>query len=162
MTARSAWTAGNGQGLVYGPVFGAEITALANGAVALSSIAVTNGTALDQFMDVSIEAKTASGSLAAGAGMVVWIMYLQGDGVTYGDGSFALGATGAAAAAPAVVPAVSIPLRSGITGTAWVGSNASPVVLEPGTFALALQNNTGFTLSGCTGYYRTYNQNLNN
>lgn len=161
MTARTAWTAGNGQGLVYGPAFGPEITALANGTVALSTIAVANGTALDQLMDISIEAKTASAALAQGASMVIWIMYLQGDGVTYGDGSLAsLGATGATG--PAVFPAVTIPLRPGITGTAWVGSNAGPIMLEPGTFALALQNNIGFTLTGCTGTYRTYNQNLNN
>jgi hypothetical protein len=48
--------------------------------------------------------------------------------------------------------------------TALIGNNfGNPIIIPPGSFRLAMQNNSGFSLTAGTQTvkYRTYNQNLN-
>ena len=53
--ATEKWIAGAGQGLTWGDAFStATLNSIANGNAILSDIAITNGTALDIFADVSI------------------------------------------------------------------------------------------------------------
>lgn len=158
MASRTAWIAGNGQGLTWGSLFGSEVSTLVNGDSVLSSVDIANGTALDQFMDVSLEATIASSTIAAGANFALWLMALMEDGSTYGDNSMT---TTPAAVAPGIFPVATMPLIAKASTTALYGY-AQGVILPPGSFAMALQNNCGFTLTACTVKYRTYNQNLNN
>jgi len=158
MTSRTAWTAGNGAGLTWTALFGSEVSTLANTDSVLSSIDIANGAALDQFMDVSLEATIASSTIAAGANFALWLMALMEDGTTYGDNSVT---TTPAAVTPGLFPVATIPLLAKASTTALYGF-AQGIILPPGSFAMALQNNCGFTLTACTVKYRTYNQNLNN
>jgi len=159
MANRTAWTGGNGAGLTWTSLFGSEVSTLANGNSALSSIVVANGgTTLDQFMDVSLEATISSSTIAAGASFALWLMALMEDGTTYGDGSLT---TTPAAVTPGLFPISTMPLRAASSITALYGY-AQGLILPPGSFAMGLQNNSGFTLTACTVKYRTYNQNLNN
>jgi hypothetical protein len=158
MASRTAWTAGNGQGLAWGSLFGSEVSTLVNGDSVLSSVDIANGTALDQFMDVSLEATIASSTIAAGANFALWLMALMEDSSTYGDNSLT---TTPAAVTPGLFSVATMPLIAKASTTALYGY-AQGVILPPGLFAMALQNNCGFTLTACTVKYRTYNQNLNN
>jgi hypothetical protein len=56
-----------------------------------------------------------------------------------------------------------IPLYAAVTQTTLIGI-AKGIVMPAGTFAVAIQNNSGFTLTSGTQTvkYRTYNINLNN
>lgn len=160
MANRTAWTPGNGAGITWTPLFGSEIVGLTGGATGgtvLSSVSVANGSALDQFMDVSIEAKIAANTIAAGANFALWIMPLMEDGVTYGDNTVT---TTPGTLVPGLFPAATLPLHPG--GATGLYGYAQGIVLPPGTFSCALQNNSGFGFTGATGTYRTYNQNLNN
>jgi hypothetical protein len=126
----------------------------------LSSVtAFTNGTALDQFADISMVCTISSSAVAAGANMGLWIALLNEDNTTYGDNNFT---TTPSAATPVWYPIASIPLFAS-TRTSLIG-NATGIILPPGTFAFILQNNSGFTLasSGNAVSMRTYNQQLNN
>jgi hypothetical protein len=163
MSNRTAWTAGNGQGLTWGALFnGSDINSCINGDSVLSSVsAIANGTNLDQFMDVSLECTIASSTIAAGANFTFWIFPLNEDGTTYGDNSLTAGT--AAAITPGLFPAFVMPLRAAASQTALYGF-AQAIVIPPGSFACVVQNNCGFTLSssGNAIKYRTYNIQLNN
>ena len=84
---------GNGVGLAWATAINSADMASMAGTTAgantvLSSIAdIANGTALDQFMDLSAELVIASSSIAAGANLAFWIYALLDNGATYGDGS---------------------------------------------------------------------------
>ena len=159
MSSRTAWTAGNGAGLAWTALFGSEVSALTNGEFVLSSVDIANGgSVLDQFMDVSLEATIASSTIAAGANFGLWLMALMQDGSTYGDNSLT---TTPAAVTPGLFPVATMPLLAKASTTALYGY-AQGIILPPGSFAMALQNNCGFTLTACAVKYRTYNQNLNN
>src|ERR1700739_4906987 len=90
---RTAWTAGNGQGLTWGTlVNSADMASLPNGSTVLSSVAgIANGTALDQFMDISCKLAIPSNTVAAGANIAFWIYALQEDGSNYRDGQLTAG-----------------------------------------------------------------------
>ena len=158
MTSRTSWTAGNGVGLTWTAAFGAELgTSMVTGYSVLSSVTIANGTALDMFMDLSVEAAISSSTIAAGANFALWIMALMEDGSTYGDNSLT---TTPAAVTPGLFPVATMPLRAASSVTSLYGF--AQVVIPPGSFALGFQNNSGFTFSGtATVKYRTYNINLN-
>ena len=157
MTSRTAWVAGLGQGLGWGALFGTEVATPATAYSTLSSVVVANGTALDQFMDVSLEATISSSTIAAGANFAFWLMALMEDGTTYGDASVT---TTPAAVTPGLFPCATMPLRAA-TGQTNLYGYAQGIIIPPGSFAMAMQNNSGFTLTACVIKYRTYNQNLN-
>jgi hypothetical protein len=159
MASRTSWTAGNGQGLTWGALFGSELgTSMLNGYSVLSSVTISNGTSLDMFMDVSVEASISSSTIAAGASFALWIMELDEGGSIYGDNS--LSAT-PASVTPGLFPCATMPLRAATTQTALYGY-AMGIIIPPGSFAMGFQNNCGFTFSAtATAKYRTYNINLN-
>lgn len=162
MANRTSWTAGNGQGLGWGTAINsADLASMANGSSVLSSVAdIANGTNLDQFMDVSVRCAIASNTIVAGANLALWLYALLDDGSTYGDGQLAAGTQ--AAKTPLFSPCGVIPLLAAASQTTLVGV-ATGILLPPGSFRLALQNNSGFALSAGTQTvkYRTYNMNLN-
>src|SRR5215469_7161575 len=111
MANKTSWVAGAGQGLTFGTLINsADLVSMANGSTVLSSVAdITNGTFLDQFMDISYLMVIASSTIGAGANFAFWIYELNEDGTHYGDGQFTAGTQ--AALTPAFSPAavVAIP-----------------------------------------------------
>ena len=163
MTARTAWTAGNGVGLTWTTVINsADMASMTNGQSVLSSVSdIANGTNLDQFMDVSLEWTISSSTIAAGANATFWIFELDEGGSVYGDNSLTAG--NAASVTPGLFPAFVMPFRAASSQTSLYGY-ASAIIIPPGSFRLAVQNNSGFSLSSGTQTvkYRTYNIQLNN
>ena len=160
---RTAWTAGNGQGLTYGIAFNATdftTSQPTTGQSILSTVTISNGTNLDQFMDFSVVQTIASNTVAAGANIAVWLVPLAADGSTY---SPALTAGTVSANVLPSAPVCVIPLFASTAQTVLTGT-CTGIVLPPGTFKLAEQNNSGFTYTATTQIhdYRTYNQQLNN
>lgn len=162
MANRTAWIAGNGVGLTWTTAINsADMVSMANGSTVLSSVAdIANGTALDQFMDLSVRCAIASSTIVAGANLALWIYDLLDDGTTYGDGQFTAGTQ--AARTPTFPPCGIIPLVAAAAQTTLVGY-VNAIVIPPGSFRLAIQNNSGFAFTSGTQTvrYRTYNQNLN-
>lgn len=163
MASRTAWTAGNGVGLTWATAINsADLASMVNGNAVLSTVAdIANGTALDQFMDISVRCAIASNTIAAGANLALWLYLLLDDGSTYGDGQFVAGTQ--KTATPTFAPCASIALVAAASQTILAGY-ATGVLLPPGSFRLVLQNNSGFTLTSGTQTvrYRTYNIALNN
>jgi hypothetical protein len=162
MTSRTAWTAGNGQGLSFGTAINsADLASMATGKTVLSSVAdIVNGTNLDQFMDVSVRCAIASSTIVAGAALSLYLYYLLDDGSTYGDGQLTAGTP--ASVTPTFAPCAIIPLVAAASQTLLVGV-ATGIILRPGSFRLAMQQNSGFTFTSGTQTvkFETYNQNLN-
>jgi hypothetical protein len=164
MTARTAWTPGNdGSGLSWlTAINSADLASMINGNTVLSSVAdIANGTNLDMFMDVSAILAIASSTIVAGQNLAFWLYALQEDGTTYGDGQLVAGTQ--AAKTPAFPPLGSMPLVAAAAQTTLVGF-IQQIIIPPGSFRVAMQNNSGFTLTSGTQTvkYRTYNLNLNN
>ena len=177
MTARTAWTPGNGETLSWGTVINTtDVQSMATASSVLSGVAdITNGTALDMFMDVSMSLSvTSSTGPIAGANVAFWLYPLNQDGTTYGDNQFSAGTQ--KAATPNFPPFGTFASSVATTATTSVGTAGSSltaftftgtltgVVIPPGSFRVTMQNNYGVALS--TGpqsiKYRTYNINLNN
>ena len=158
MVTKASWVAGLGQGLTWGTLINtADMASMATANTVLSSVAdITNGTALDMFMDISALLAISSSTIAAGANLAFWIYELQQDGTTYGDGVFVAGT--AAAKTPAFPPCATIPLYVAASQTVLEGS-VNQITIPPGSFRVAMQNNSGFTLTSGTQTvkYRTYN-----
>jgi hypothetical protein len=163
MASRTAWTAGNGVGLTWTTgINSADLASMANGSTVVSSVAdIANGTNLDMFMDISVSQLISSSTIVAGANLSFWIFQLNQDGTTYGDGQFTNGTQ--AAKTPTFAPCAVIPLVAAATQTTLIGA-ALQIIIPPGSFRLAEQNNSGFALTAGTQTvkYRTYNLNLNN
>lgn len=162
MASRTAWIAGNGVGLTWTTAINtADMASMATANTVVSSVAdIANGTNLDQFMDISAELAIASSTIVAGATLAFFI-YAVLDGGSYGDGQFTNGT--AAAKTPTFPPCAIIPLVAAASQTTLVGFCQS-IIIPPGPFRLAMQNNSGFSLTSGTQTvkYRTYNINLNN
>jgi hypothetical protein len=163
MANRTAWVAGNGVGLAWTEAIkSADLASMANGSTVLSTDAdITNGTNLDMIMDVSVRCAIASSTIAAGANLALWLYALLDDGSTYGDGQLIAGTQ--AAKTPAFAPLATIPLVAAAAQTTLVGF-VQQLIIQPGSFRLAMQNNSGFAFTSGTQTvkYRTYNLNLNN
>lgn len=166
MANRTAWAAGNGVGLTWTSCFtGSDIASLASGSTILSaSSAITNGTALDIYADISVELTIGSATPSSGGYIGIYLAALLADGTTYGDGSMTSGGS-AIARAPPFSPVGIVPLESAAATTLLAGF-IQGIIIPPGTFLFGLYNNSGITLSATGGNnvvkYRTYNQNLNN
>jgi hypothetical protein len=163
MSSRTAWVAGLGAGLTWTTLINsADMVSMPTAYTVRSSVAdIANGTNLDQFMDVSVSLVIASSTIVAGANLALWIYLLNQDGSTYGDGQ--LGTAGTQYnVTPTFPPCAVIPLVAAASQTALLGY-AQGVILPPGSFRAAIQNNSGFTLTAGTQTvkYRTYNINLN-
>jgi hypothetical protein len=149
------WIAGSGQGLTYGDAFStATLNSIASGNAILSDLAITNGTALDIFADVSINLASAAFSSPNFIG--IYLYPLNKDASTYGDGRF-----GSSAAGP---PGSSYQNKiiSILATTAVQMGTAVGFILPPGTFKFVFYNSGGVALagSGNTCQYRTYNRSI--
>lgn len=134
---------------------------MTNGQTVVSSVAdIANGTNLDMFMDISYLLVIASSTIAAGANFAFWIYNLNEDASHYGDGQFTNGT--AASLTPSFPPAAVVGIPAVASTTNMYGT-ATGIVIPPGSFRVAIQNNSGFALTSGTQTvkYRTYNINLN-
>lgn len=162
MTNRTAWTAGNGVGYTWTTAINsADMASMATANTVVSSVAdIANQTNQDIFTDLSFSLAIASSTIVAGANIAFWLFLLNQDGTTYGDGNFTNGT--AAAKTPTFAPCAIFPLIAAAAQTTMVGT-VSGIIIPPGSFRFAVQNNSGFTLTAGTQTvkYRTYNTNLN-
>lgn len=150
--ASALWVAGSGVGLTWTDAFStATLNSIASTNAILSDLSITNGTALDKYMDVSIALASAAFT-GTGINISIHLYPLNKDGSTYGDGKF-----GTSAAGPVAYPPVAtIPL---VAATQAQTGTATGIVIPPGTFKIVFCNNGGVALagSGNTCQYRTYN-----
>lgn len=163
MATKASWVAGLGEGLSWGALFSStantdinQTTPIPTANCMLSTITITNGTALDIFMDISLRCGISSSTIVAGANFAIYLYSLLDDGSTYGTGELTAGTT--SAALPPIAPVAIFPLRAAGTQTTLVGF-AQGIILPPGSFKAVFQNNSGFTLNatGNVCQYRTYN-----
>lgn len=149
--ATQKWIAGSGQGLTWGSAFGTEINSVVNGNAIISSIAIDNSSVLDVFADVSISLGSITPTGASFIG--IYLMPLNQEGSSYGDGRFGSSAAGP----PGSVYAVgNIPCNN---AAGVVTGAILRVPLPPGSLKFCLYNSSGVTLaaSANTVKYRTYN-----
>jgi hypothetical protein len=164
MTSRTSWVAGNNSvGLTWTACFGsADLTSLASGSSILSSAAaVTNGTYLDQYIDLSLKITITSQTPSAGAQILLYLAYLNQDLTSYGDGGLSSGAS--AAYIPLYPYCASFNLVAAAT-TTLMGTQTG-ILIAPGSFNFVLTNSSGLSFSSTAGNnkcsWRVYNQNNN-
>lgn len=136
-----------------------DLNSLASGGCAVSTAAVANGTALDQLADISAIV-TVGGTTTAASYLTLYVLPLQQDGTTYGDGS----ASSTSAQPVATYLAASALVLVGVASGSTVSAMWRQIVLPPGNFVFALGNNLGVALNATaalTMKYRSYNENLN-
>lgn len=160
MANRTAWVAGTGQGLTYGTAgfTATDFNSLANGSVVVATSAITNGTALDLYADVSF-VLTVGGTTTAASYFSLYILPLNQDASTYGDG---IGTGSVAPIAGYLVGSVGV--KSGVTSGSTVTGTFRGHVLPPGSFKYAVVNNSAVALNAtaaATVSYRSYGENLN-
>jgi len=163
MANRTAWTAGNGVGFTWTTLINsADMASMTNGQSVLSSVAdIANQTNLDIYMDISHLLAIASSTIAAGANFAYWLYALNQDGTHYGDNQLTAGTP--ASLTPAFSPVATIAIPA-VASTTNMYGYAQGIIIPPGSFRMAIQNNSGFALTAGTQTvkYRTYNVNLNN
>ena len=163
MVSRTAWTAGNGVGYTWTALLSSgDMASMATANTVLSGAGdITNQSAQDIFMDISYALAISSNTIAAGANFAFWLYALNQDGTHYGDNQLTAGSP--AALTPAFPPCAVVGIPAVATTTNMYGF-AQQIIIPPGTFRVAMQNNSGFTLTSGTQTvkYRTYNLNLNN
>lgn len=146
-------------GLSWTSIMTTELNSLGSGSCIQSSAAIVNGSNLDLMCDISFIATltcTTTGQPYLG----IYLLPLNADGSTYGDGLFA--------AAKAYPPASTYWV--GNIGYATAGGSQTIVgtirgiVMPPGSWKVALYNAIGNTTAtwslptqNSTLYYRTYN-----
>jgi len=152
--ATEKWISGSGQGLTWGSAAGSEVNSLANGNAVLSTVSITNGTALDIFADVSVICSCGIAT-AAPTYLGVYVYPLAEDGSTYGDGRFGSATTG---------PPPSNYWTGNImvsTASSFVNGTLRGIILPPGTFSFVFYNQAGATLATSVVIkYRTYNRSV--
>jgi hypothetical protein len=165
MANRTAWTAGNGQGLTWGAAFNSsDLASLASKSSVLSSVSdIANGTELDVYADVSLALAISSATPAAGDFIGLYLAALNQDGSTYGDGTFPSGTQ--KAWSPSWQPCGTVPLQTGASALTSLVGLVQGILIPPGSFRFLLYLGTSsIALSSGTQTvkYRTYNVNLNN
>lgn len=142
-----------------------DAVAASNGSGAAA--AITNGTQLALYCDVSIELTIGATTPTAGAWLALWLAALNQDGATYGDGNFPIGASYGTQKSyqPAWAPVGILPLNSGVAQTLLAGV-IQGILMPPGSWLPILgTGGNAPTLSANAGNnvvkYRTYNVNLN-
>jgi hypothetical protein len=163
MTNRTAWTAGNGVGFTWATLINsADMASMVNGATVLSSVSdITNQASLDIFMDISYTLAISSSTVTAGSNFSFYLYALNQDGTHYGDGQLTAGT--ASTLTPVLPPCATVGIPA-VGGTTNMYGFAQQIIIPPGSFRVAIQNNSGFTLTAGTQTvrYRTYNIQLNN
>jgi hypothetical protein len=148
------WKAGANQGtfLSWSDAFStATLNSLGSGNAVLSDVTITNGAALDLYIDVSIA--LASAAFTGTNPSIQFFLYPQNqDAVTYGDGRFTTAAAGPVSPNYWVGTIPLVPLTQAQSGL------AAGIVIPPGTFKLVLYNggNVALASSGNTCQIRSY------
>lgn len=154
--AKTSWTAGNGVGYTWSQaIASARMASMTSGQSVMDGTDITNQTAQDMFADISISLIIASSTIVAGANIAIFLYALNQDGTTYGDNHLT---TTAASVTPSLPPIATINCFAAATQTSIIG-NATGLIIPPGTFRWAMQDNSGFSLTSGTQTisYRTYN-----
>jgi hypothetical protein len=148
------WVGGSGQGLTWGSAFASSgLDGLSSVNAIASTIAITNGTALDIFADVSVALPSAA--FAAPNYLGVYIYPLDQDSSSYGDNRYSTAAAGPPPGQYWVGNIGLVPATQ-----AQVGS-LTRIILPPGTFKFVIYNQGAVALStGNTCAYRTYNRSV--
>lgn len=138
-----------------------DFNSLANGSFVLATTALTNQDDLDLLMEVSFSVEV-GGTTTASSFLSLYMMPLNQDGTTYGDGT----PSGTAMPSPSYLwDTVSV--RSGVTsGNAVVGTfpNWPYLPIPPGTFKLGIGNNLGVAMDSTAAFVakgRSHVLNLN-
>jgi len=153
--ATEKWIAGSGQGLTWGDAFtSSTLNSIANGNSILSDLAISNGTPLDIYCDLSMS--LASAAFVSPNFVGFYLYPLNQDGTTYGDGRFGSSAAGNPPG-QYFIGTISFPAAT----QAQTGSIIRTTLL-PGTFKFVLYNQGGVALasSGNVVKYRTYNRSI--
>jgi hypothetical protein len=151
--ATEKWIAGSGQGLTWGNAFtGTTLNSIASGNAILSDLAISNGSPLDIFADLSIS--LASAAFVAPNYIGIYLYPLNQDGSTYGDGRFGSSAAGPP---PANYAVGNIGI---VAATQAQEGSLLRIILPPGTFKFVLYNQGGVALAAASNVclYRTYNR----
>lgn len=165
MASRTAWTPGNGAGSTWTTAINsADMASMATGKTVLSSVAdIANWTNLDQCIQISFSLLIASSTIAANATIAFILYYLNQDGTTYGDGQLVAGTPSTAVST--IQPCFIWTIPALATTTTMVGNSMGqgPIVISPGSFRLAMQQTSGFSLTAGTQTVKieTVNQDLN-
>lgn len=136
-----------------------DLNSLASGGGALSTTVIANGSNLDLYCDVSFIV-TVGGTTVAGSYFALYLLPLNQDGSTYGDGY---------ASSTSVLPVGNYQVggcqvKVGVTSGNTVTGTFRGIILPPGSFKFAFGNQLTVALSSTaalTLQYRTYNENLN-
>lgn len=160
MANTTRWVAGGGQGLTYGSAgfTASDFNSLSAGNVVVASSAITNGTPLDLYADVSFSIVVGNTTTSTSY-FALYILSLNQDGTTYGDGT-ATGSTPPSAG----YQVSAIGVKSGVTSGNAVTGTFRGVVMPPGSFKFAMFNGLNVALNSSAAAvvsYRTYNENLN-
>lgn len=157
--ATEKWVGGSGQGLTWGAAFGASVGSLGSGNAVLSTIAISNGSALDVFADLSIVSATTINPTAPNY-LGVYLYPLAEDGATWGDGSLTTGSA-ASGAPPSQYYVGSIATKTTGSGVPVVAGTITGIIIPPGSFSFVVYNQMGVTLSSTVDVkYRTYNRSI--
>lgn len=150
MTSLIHWSAGSLVGLTWsGSYFtSATFASLANGSCIASSM-FSNGAALDQYLDFSYSVQTGAATVAGTSYMSLYLLPMNADGTTYGDGSLAVGGTFAGTPGSGYYVGVSS-IGKVVASGAQATGQLPRIVIPPGSFILALQNNLGNALGTST------------
>lgn len=170
MANRTAWTGGNlNAGLGWTSLFSStDLNGLGPNYSVRSVLAdITNGTGLDQFMDVSVRCQIAqSTTVTLGISMALFLYPLLDDGSTYGDNFLpTAGFGGRVTGFPSLQPAAvfGVPLPANFTSMTGIAGFAQGILMPPGSFRPVFYQNVGFTFTGTQNVlFRSYNINLNN
>ena len=153
--ATEKWIAGSGQGLTWGSAFGSEINAaIAAGNAIISSVVVTNGTALDLFADLSWFA--GASVTTAAPNFLAFYLYPLNNNSVYGDGRF-----GASAAGPPPSNYYCGAFSFAAAASTTINGTVTGIILPPGSFKFLVYNQSGIALATTnTCQYRTYNRSV--
>ena len=149
--AVSGIISGRGVGLTWTSCFGSEVNSIITGNAILSSTQIDNSVALDQFCDFSFSLGSITPTGAPFIG--VYLMPLNQEGTTYGDGRFGSSAVGPPGGTYFIANVT-------INAAAQVQTGAITYIPMPaGKFKFAIHNASGVSLaaSANTLSYRTYN-----
>lgn len=155
MASTSRWVLGTLTTLTF---TAGDLNSLASGGYALTTVALANQTNLDQYGLFSFIV-TVGGTTLAGQGCSLFVLPLNQDGTTWGDGS----ASSTSAQPMSYFQGIAIPKVGVTTGNTIVGT-FQPVLLPPASLKIGFGNNLGIALSAtaaltlkCQGF----NENLN-
>lgn len=160
MANTTAWVGGSLVGLTWASAgfTATNFNSLASGSCAVSS-QIDNSTALDLYADLSFS-MVVGGTTTTASYMALYLMPLNQDGTTYGDGA----STGGATVPNGQYLVGTVNVLSGVASGSAVTGTFRGVILPPGKFVWVLANQLQVAMSSSAAaavQYRSYRENLN-